>query len=131
MGLVAHSAAKDASLRIGCGVVAGGDEQRRGDLDADAEGAQQRRVGPFAQAAQLGIEVGDLCCQCLVAASQGSQRFFGCRCHGFAVGAWSQPGANLDQLRGCEPSELVLEALGGSHSHRVDLVGGNGAGLYG
>ena len=79
--------------------------------------------------AQLGVEVGCLCCQRLVAASQGSQRFFGCRCHGFAVGVWSQPGANLDQLRGCEPSELVLEALGGGHSHRVDLVGGDGAGL--
>ena len=59
-GLVAHSAAKDASLsmRIGVGVVAGGDEQRRGDLDADAEGAQQRRVGLFAQAAQLAVGVG-------------------------------------------------------------------------
>ena len=55
MGLVAHSAATDASLRICCGVVADGDEQRRGDLDADAEGAQKRRVGLFAQAAQLAV----------------------------------------------------------------------------
>ena len=50
------------------GVVAGCDEQRRGDVWADAAGAQQSGVGVLAELEQLGVELGDLAGEGLVAA---------------------------------------------------------------
>ena len=43
-------------------------EQRRGDVWADAAGAQQSGVGVLAELEQLGVELGDLAGEGLVAA---------------------------------------------------------------
>ena len=55
------------------GVVAGGDEQLGGGLVADAFDGDRLRAGPFDEGSQLGVEVGDLAGERLVAARQGAQ----------------------------------------------------------
>ena len=129
MGLVPHRAAKDASLRSRSGVVAGGDEQRCRGLRADAASAQQRRVGSFAQAAQLGVKVLDLRGESLVAAGQGAQRPLGRSADEITVCVGPHPGAGLDGAGRVQCPQAVFDGLGGGHDDSVDLVGGDGAGL--
>ena len=111
------------------GVVPGGDEQRGCGLGADAAGAEQRRVGSLAQAAQLGVEVLDLRGERLVAAGQTAQRLLG-RCKdGIAARAGPHPGAGLDGAGRVQCPQPVFDLLGRGNDDGADLVGGDGAGL--
>jgi len=69
-GLAPHNAANDASEVRRWGVVTGCDQEGGGGFGTDPRSGQQRRVGPGAELIDLGGE-------CLVAAGQDPQGFFG------------------------------------------------------
>ena len=52
--------------------IGAGDKQLGGGLVADAVDGDQRRAGPLDEGVQLGVEVGDLAGERLVAARQGT-----------------------------------------------------------
>ena len=111
------------------GVVAGGDQQRSCDLGTDAARGEQSGVGVFAQAQQLGVELGDLDAERLVAPCQGAQCPLGCGLDDVGAGIRAQTGAGVHDAGGAQTSKPFFEVLTGGDQQAVDLVGGLGAGL--
>ena len=111
------------------GVVTGAGQQLTSDLDADTGQREQAGRGRGDQGAQLGVGLGDLLVQVLVAAGKAAQRCLGGLLRVTELTGRAQPGAGRGQCRGAQLTQLLTQLCGGGDQQRLELVGALGMGF--
>ena len=126
-GLVPHSAAKDASLRIRSGLSPAATSSAAAASGPTPQAPSSAGLACSHSASRSGVESVDLSCERPVAACQRPQRCLGRRVDSVGGGVGAQSGARVDDGGGAKSAQSVFEVLGGGDDEAVDLVGGLGA----
>ena len=106
------------------GVAAGGDEQLRGAVDADAGALEQLGRDLLDEDSDLDVEVADFVVEVEPAPAEAAQR-------ALSGGGGVQSGAGAGPLPAAAGAQPQAQVLGAVDEQRLDLVGGLGLGLDG
>ena len=113
------------------GVVAGGDEQGGGGVDADAVKLEQARCGGGDELGEEGVELADVLVEVQDPAAEGAQRELGCMQHRVAARVGPQPGGAPWAGPCGTRAEPFSQLIGAGEAEVADLVEAADPGLAG
>src|SRR5215217_506163 len=94
-----------------CGVVPSHHQERRGVVGADARQGDQLRGHLRHQPAEVRLQLGDLCRECLVAAGHRTERELGGRGHVTRVTCEAEACGHTEELLAPEPTQSLAQLL--------------------